>query len=51
MYNISKEFVSNDPKKFKYQIGKHLATSLAGFIAGFIVASIIWGVCFLILKY
>jgi hypothetical protein len=37
------EFVSTGvPHKYPFKIGKHVASSLSGFIAGVIVASIIW---------
>jgi len=42
MEKLSEDFVSHDRKKFKYRIGKVLASSLSGFIAGIIVASIIF---------
>ncbi|MFZ2310894.1 MAG: hypothetical protein WAW11_05115 [Patescibacteria group bacterium] len=40
MPKLSDDFVSNDPKKFEWKIGRVLASSLSGFIAGLIVASI-----------
>lgn len=36
------ELVSKENKRYKFQLGKTLASSLAGFIAGAIFASIIW---------
>ena len=41
---VSKDFVSEDPRKFHFRIGRLLASSLAGFVAGVIVASIVWAV-------
>jgi hypothetical protein len=40
MPKLSDDFVSNDPKTFEWKIGHVLASSLSGFIAGLIVASI-----------
>ncbi|MCX6754290.1 MAG: hypothetical protein NTU81_00470 [Candidatus Nomurabacteria bacterium] len=42
MNNLLKEFVSNEPRNFSFKIGKDLASSLSGFVAGIIVASIVW---------
>ncbi len=43
---IRQEFVSQEPKEFKYKIGKSLATSLAGFVFGFaagvIAVGLVW---------
>jgi len=40
MKTLSEDFISNDTKTFKWKIGQVLASSLSGFIAGLIVASI-----------
>ena len=42
MNELLKDFVSEEERYFKFKIGKILASSLSGFIAGGIVASIIW---------
>ena len=42
MYKILKDFVSEEERYFQFKIGKVLASSLSGFVAGVIVASIIW---------
>lgn len=42
MKKISEDFISNDPKTFEWKIGHVLASSLSGFIAGLIVASIVF---------
>ena len=42
----SNDFISNDNKKFEWRIGKLLASSLSGFIAGIIVASIFFAAVF-----
>jgi hypothetical protein len=34
MKSLKNEFVSNEVKHYKFQIGKTLASSLAGFLAG-----------------
>ncbi len=39
--DIRQEFVQPPHKRFKFKLGKSFATSLTGFIAGFIVASIV----------
>lgn len=39
---IEKEFVSDDKRKYPFHLGKTKASSLSGFIAGVILASIIW---------
>ncbi|MFA5109249.1 MAG: hypothetical protein WC458_01770 [Patescibacteria group bacterium] len=40
MSEVVKEFVSEEKKKFKWHLGKVVASSLSGFIAGVIVAVI-----------
>jgi len=40
MNEIMDEFVSKERRSFKWRLGKALASSLSGFIAGIIVASI-----------
>jgi hypothetical protein len=42
MSNISQEFVSGERRPYKLALGKINASSLSGFIAGAIVASIIF---------
>jgi len=42
MTKILNEFVSNDGRKFKFKIGRSVASSLSGFIAGVVVGSIGW---------
>ena len=42
MNPIGRNFISRDPRTFRFKIGRLLASSLAGFIAGVIVTSIIW---------
>jgi hypothetical protein len=42
MNPITKDFISDEPRKFRFKVGKILASSLSGFIAGIIVASVIW---------
>jgi len=39
---IEDEFVSHERRKFKFRIGKLLASSFSGFLAGIIVAIIIF---------
>jgi len=42
MYKYLKDFVSGEERHFQFKIGNMLASSLSGFIAGIIVASILW---------
>jgi len=39
---IKEEFISHDPKNFKFKVGRVLASSLSGFIAGIIVTAIVF---------
>ena len=41
MKGIARDFVSEDPRTFATKIGVTLASSLSGFIAGAIFASIV----------
>jgi hypothetical protein len=42
MPKLSDDFVSNDQKTFEWKIGRVLASSLSGFLAGLLVASILF---------
>ena len=42
MSDIARDFVSQEPRKFRFRMGKYLASSLTGFVVGVIVASIVW---------
>ncbi len=42
MNPIAQDFVSQEKRTFRLSIGRILASSLTGFIAGVIVASILW---------
>lgn len=42
MKNISRDFVSNEQRDFKFKLGGTLASALSGFIAGAIAAVIIF---------
>ncbi|HUC31419.1 MAG TPA: hypothetical protein VMR99_01875 [Candidatus Paceibacterota bacterium] len=42
MSSVVQDFTSEEPRTFRFKIGRLLASSLSGFIAGVIVASIIW---------
>jgi len=37
---LAEDFISKEHKRFKFRIGKVLASSLSGFIAGIIVTTI-----------
>ena len=41
--SLAREFVSNEQLDFQARIGRTLASSLSGFIAGVIFASLIFG--------
>jgi dolichol kinase len=40
--DLSRDFISEEQRQFKFKIGKTLASSLSGFIAGVIFTSIFW---------
>lgn len=42
MYDILRDFVSQELRDFRFKIGRHIASSLSGFIAGMVAASIVW---------
>jgi tetrahydromethanopterin S-methyltransferase subunit F len=42
MNNLEEEFICREKKHFRFQIGRVLASSLSGFIAGVVFASIIF---------
>ena len=44
MYAAFRDFISHEAREFRFQLGKHVASSLSGFIAGMIVASMMWAV-------
>ncbi len=39
---IARDFVCVEKREYEYQVGKHVASALAGFVAGVLSASIIW---------
>ena len=45
------DFVSNEKRAFKFKLGELVASSVSGFIAGVIFASIIWGVAIFLFKF
>ncbi|MDD4761469.1 MAG: hypothetical protein PHZ25_00360 [Candidatus Pacebacteria bacterium] len=44
--NLHRDFISKEERRFKFMIGKTLASSLTGFVAGVVFASIFWGAIF-----
>ena len=50
-YDFLRQFISEENKNYKVRIGKLLASSLSGFIAGAIFASIFWVVVMILLKF
>ena len=47
---LSRDFISEEQRQFKFKIGKTLASALSGFIAGVIFTSIFWIIILLLLK-
>ncbi len=44
------DFISNEPRTFRFKLGKALASSLSGFVAGVLAASVIWVAAIIIFK-
>jgi hypothetical protein len=44
MNPVTEDFVSQEPRTFRFKIGRLLASSLAGFIAGVVITTIIWSI-------
>lgn len=40
--NFLRDFISEENRDFKFKLGKTIASSLTGFVAGLIVATILW---------
>ena len=40
--NNQNDFIAEGGTQYQFKIGKYIASSLSGFIAGVIVASIVW---------
>jgi len=36
------DFISKEQRQFKFKFGQYIASSLSGFIAGVIAASLVW---------
>ena len=49
MAKLADEFISKEHKRFKFKIGRTLASSLSGFLGGVIFMSIAWGTVLYIL--
>ena len=45
-----KDFISHERREFSFKLGERMASSLSGFIAGAIVASIMWGLAMYFLQ-
>ena len=39
---VSEDFVSREKRAYRFRLGTMLASSLSGFIAGALVASMVW---------
>ena len=48
--SLSRDFISEEQREFKFKIGKTLVSALSGFIAGVIFTSIFWIMIFYFLK-
>jgi len=48
--NLSRDFISEEQREFKFKIGQTLASALSGFIAGVIFTSVFWLIIFYFLK-
>lgn len=48
---VGREFVSDDTRQYPVHLGKTKASSLSGFIAGVVLASIIWYAAVFIFKF
>lgn len=46
MNEVSREFISEENREYKFKLGHLIASSLSGFIAGSIVSSVIWMLAF-----
>jgi len=44
MNTVTRDFISEEPRKFRFKMGRYLASSLSGFVVGIIVASIMWSI-------
>lgn len=49
-HHLSRDFISDEQREFKFKIGETLASSLSGFIAGVIFTSLFWIIIFFFLK-
>jgi hypothetical protein len=50
MNSLSRDFISNEQRDFKFQIGKTIASSLSGFIAGVFATLIFLAILSYLLK-
>ena len=42
MNALSREFISQEQRLFRFKMGHTIASALAGFVAGVVLTSIIW---------
>lgn len=42
MGKLTRDFVSEEPRRYAFKIGRTVASSLSGFVVGVICASIVW---------
>ena len=46
-----RDFISKDPRSFRFKIGRVLASSLSGFIAGVVFASLVFIGGYILVRY
>jgi hypothetical protein len=46
MHRITRDFISQEDRKFTFKMGEVLASALTGFVVGVITASVIWMLAF-----
>ena len=46
MNKVTRDFISEENREYKFKFGHLLASSLSGFICGVIAATIVWMIAF-----
>ena len=49
--SVGDDFISHEQRSFKFKLGNLLASSLSGFIAGVVFASMIWFLAIYVFKF
>lgn len=42
MNSLSRDFISEEQREYRFKVGRTIGSALAGFVVGVICASIIW---------